>query len=104
MRNARRLIIAGCVITGLPVLVVFILSASGTWQGGHDVPTIITLQAIGMCMAVSALLLLAGVSRAVASLVGSPVARVPLNVITSAIGVVALIAICFGLRALVGWP
>lgn len=103
MRNARRLIIAGCAITGLPALALFILSASGMWAGGHDVPTIIFPQAFGLCMAVSAFILVIGVSRALASLVASPVAREPLNLATSAIGILALVTIIwFGWREFIG--
>ena len=103
MRNARRLIIAGCAITGLPAFALFILSASGVWARGHDVPPIIFPQAFGLCMAVSAFILVIGVSRALASLVASPVARGPLNLATSAIGILALLTIMwFGWREFIG--
>jgi hypothetical protein len=103
MRNARRLIIAGCAITGLPALALFILSSSGIRPGGQDVPTIIIPLAVGLCMAVSALMLVIGLSRALASLAASPVAREPLNLATSAIGVLALATIIwFGWREFIG--
>lgn len=103
MRNARRLILYGCAITGLPALTLLVLATSGIWAGGHDGPTVIILQALGACMAVSAILLAMGVSRAIASLLSSPVARDPLNLATSAIGLVALVAITwFGWHMFVG--
>jgi hypothetical protein len=103
MRNARRLIIAGCTIAGLPALVRFILSTSGLLEGGHGASAIIPPQATGLWMAVSAVILVIGVSRALASVAASPVARTPLNVATSAIGIVALLAIILlGWRELIG--
>jgi hypothetical protein len=103
MRNARRLIIAGCLITGLPALALFILSASGIRARGQDLPAIIFPQAFGLCMAVSAFILVIGVSRALASLVATPVARGPLNLATSAIGILALATIIwFGWREFIG--
>ena len=54
-------------------------------------------------MAVSAILLAMGVSRAIASLLSSPVARDPLNLATSTIGLLAFVAITwFGWRMVVG--
>ena len=103
MRNARRLIFYGCAITGLPALTLLVLATSGIWAGWHDGPTVIILRALGVCMAVSAILLAMGVSRAIASLLSSPVVRDPLNLGTSAIGVLSLLAITwFGWRMFVG--
>jgi hypothetical protein len=103
MRNARRLIIAGCAIAGLPALALFILLASGVLAGGQGISTLIYPQAIGLWMAASALLLVIGVSRALASLVASPVARGPLNLATAAIGILALVTIVWlGWREFIG--
>jgi hypothetical protein len=103
MRNARRLIFAGCAITGLPALALFILSISGRWAGDHDVASSVMLQALGLCMAVSALLLIVGVSRAAVSLLSARVTRDPMNVATSALGALGLVTIIwFGWRMFVG--
>ena len=103
MRNARRLIFAGYAITGLPALALFILSISGRWAGDHDVASSVMLQALGLCMAVSALLLVVGVSRAAVSLLSAPVTRDPLNIATSALGALGLVTIIwFGWRMFVG--
>jgi hypothetical protein len=103
MRNARRLIFVGYVITGLPALALFILSISGRWAGDQDVASSIMLQALGLCMAVSALLLVVGVSRAAVSLLSAPVTRDPLNLVTSAFGGIGLVTIVwFGWRMFIG--
>jgi hypothetical protein len=103
MRNARRLIFAAFVITGLPALALFILSVSGRWAGDHDAASSVMLQALGVCMAVSALLLVVGVSRAAVSLLSAPVTRDPMNVATSALGASGLVAIIwFGWRMFMG--
>jgi hypothetical protein len=99
MRNARRFIYAGFTVTAVPALVLFALTVSGNRAGGHNATAVIALQALGVCMAVSALLLVIGLSRAMASILSSPVARDPLNLATSAIGAVSLAAIVwFGWR------
>jgi hypothetical protein len=84
MRIARRLIFAAFVITGLPALA--LLVAPERWAGS---------QTLGICMAVSALLLVVGVSRAAVSLLSAPVTRDPLNVVTCAFGVVGLVTIAW---------
>jgi hypothetical protein len=99
MRRARRFIYAGFTVTAVPALVLFALTESGIRVGGHDAATVIALRALEVCMAVSALLLVIGLSRATASILSSPVARDPLNLATSAIGAVSLATIVwFGWR------
>ena len=99
MRNARRFIYAGFTVTAVPALVLFALTASGSGVGGHNATTVIAPQALGLCMAISALLLVIGLSRATASMLSSPVTRDPLNLTTSAIGAVSLATIVwFGWR------
>lgn len=99
MRNARRLIVAAYIITGLPALALFILSGAGH----HDIASSSMLQALGLCMAVSAFLLVVGVSRAAVSLLSAPVTRDPLNLVTSAFGGIGLVTIVwFGWRMFIG--
>lgn len=93
MHAARRLVTAGYAITGVPTLALFLLSATGAWEGGHDLRTIIVLQALGLCMAISAVTLAVGLFRSLAILHSSVDARTPMNAAWASIGLLGLLTI-----------
>ena len=99
MSSPNRLVIAGYLTAGVPALALYILSALGIWEGGHDVPTIIALQALGLCMVISALLLSIASFRALVILRSPSGGHNPTNVAWAGLGLLGLVAVVwFGWR------
>jgi len=82
----------------VPALALYLLSALGIWEGGHDVPTIMALQALGLCMVISAVPLGIASFRALAILRSASGGRNPTNFAWAGLGLLGLVAIVW-----VGW-
>jgi hypothetical protein len=87
--RAKKLILIGYFIAGVPLAIVLLLQVTQLWVGGDDVATVIVLQVLGVCVLASAVTLAVGSILGAITLLGMPAMRRVGNLIWAASGLLA---------------